>query len=243
MPSDGYHFTGWTGDYTGTDNPLLISKVSSNMNITANFDVNTAGQCTVTFTADSGGTINGVASQYISAGGDCSPVTAAPFVGYSFSAWTGDHTGTENPLTITGVTKNMIIDSNFQTQTFTVTFTAGSGGTPTGQTTQTVPYGGNSSPVGAIPNDGFYFTGWSGDYTGRANPLIITGVTKDMNMTANFNSVPEGHYVVNFTSAGNGWVSGGNIAACSFRRADESCDGRSGLWISFHRMDRRSHRQ
>ncbi len=209
MPSDGYHFTGWTGDYTGTDNPLLISKVSSNMNITANFDVNTAGQCTVTFTADSGGTINGVASQYISAGGDCSPVTAAPFVGYSFSAWTGDHTGTENPLTITGVTKNMIIDSNFQTQTFTVTFTAGSGGTPTGQTTQTVPYGGNSSPVGAIPNDGFYFTGWSGDYTGRANPLIITGVTKDMNMTANFNSVPEGHYVVNFTSAGNGWVSGG----------------------------------
>ena len=36
-PSDGYKFTGWSGDATGNENPLTVT-VYSNTNITANFE-------------------------------------------------------------------------------------------------------------------------------------------------------------------------------------------------------------
>ena len=36
-PNDGYKFTGWSGDASGTVNPLTIN-VSGNANITANFE-------------------------------------------------------------------------------------------------------------------------------------------------------------------------------------------------------------
>ncbi len=41
-PLANYHFTGWTGDYTGDDNPLTLTNVSSSKAITANFARNTA---------------------------------------------------------------------------------------------------------------------------------------------------------------------------------------------------------
>jgi len=70
--------------------------------------------------------------------------------------------------------------------THTVTFTAGSGGSLTGTTTQTVSHGDDCTPVTAVPDSGYQFTGWTGDYTGTNNPLTITNVTSDMNITANF---------------------------------------------------------
>lgn len=37
QPAVGYEFTGWSGDYSGTQNPLYIPIVNGNMNIQANF--------------------------------------------------------------------------------------------------------------------------------------------------------------------------------------------------------------
>ncbi len=68
----------------------------------------------------------------------------------------------------------------------TVTFTAGAGGYLTGTTPQTVDDGGDCTPVTAVPDAGYHFTGWTGDYVGTDNPLTITNVTSDMNITANF---------------------------------------------------------
>ncbi|MBF0102918.1 MAG: DUF4214 domain-containing protein [Desulfobacterales bacterium] len=75
------------------------------------------------------------------------------------------------------------------TTTYTVTFTAGSGGQITGETTQTITSGGSSSAVTATPDSGYEFTGWTGDYTGTNNPLTLTNVTANMNITANFSSL------------------------------------------------------
>ncbi|WP_430932620.1 InlB B-repeat-containing protein [Saccharicrinis sp. 156] len=40
-PDEGYEFVSWSGDYTGTDNPLTL-KVVSTLNMTANYQNNTA---------------------------------------------------------------------------------------------------------------------------------------------------------------------------------------------------------
>ena len=143
---------------------------------------------TVTFTAGAGGYLTGTTPQTVDDGGDCTPVTAVPDAGYHFTGWTGDYVGTDNPLTITNVTSDMNITANFAADigTHTVTFTAGAGGYLTGTTPQTVDDGGDCTPVTAVPDAGYHFTGWTGDYVGTDNPLTITNVTSDMNITANF---------------------------------------------------------
>ena len=204
-PNTGYSFTGWSGSYTGTANPLTITNVTSDMTITANFA--TIPTYTVKFVAGSGGTLTGVTSQQVAHGGNCTAVTANPNTGYSFTGWTGSYTGTANPLTITNVTSDMTITANFATiPTYTVTFVAGSGGTLTGNTSQQVAHGGNCTAVTANPNTGYSFTGWTGSYTGTANPLTITNVTSDMTITANFATIPT--YTVTFVAGSGGTLTG-----------------------------------
>ena len=86
----------------------------------------------------------------------------------------------------------MNITANFTSNTYTVTFTAGSGGTLTGTTTQTVNHGADCTPVKAVANAGNEFTGWSGDQTGTDNPLTVSNVTADMNIKANFAAIISG---------------------------------------------------
>jgi uncharacterized repeat protein (TIGR02543 family) len=85
------------------------------------------------------------------------------------------------------VTSDMTITANFEAVDYTVDFIAGSGGTLSGSTFQLVAYGENCTAVTANPDPGYHFTGWTGSYTGTANPLTITNVTSDMTITANFN--------------------------------------------------------
>jgi uncharacterized repeat protein (TIGR02543 family) len=68
---------------------------------------------TVTFQAGTGGSITGSLEQVVLDGGDCEAVTAVPDQGYEFKGWSGGYTGTENPLTIHGVTSDMNITANF----------------------------------------------------------------------------------------------------------------------------------
>ena len=70
---------------------------------------------------------------------------------------------------------------------FTVTFLAGPNGSLTGNTLQSnIPPAGNCTVVTAVPDSGYSFSGWTGDYIGSENPLTVTGVSADMTITANF---------------------------------------------------------
>ncbi len=68
---------------------------------------------TVTFTAGSGSGLTGATTQTVNHGGDCTPVKAVPDAGNNFTGWTGDKTGTDNPLTVKNVTADMNIRANF----------------------------------------------------------------------------------------------------------------------------------
>lgn len=67
----------------------------------------------VTFSAGSGGTINGPLSQTVDHGADAATVTAIANSGYSFSSWSGAANGTMNPFAPTGVTSDMNITAVF----------------------------------------------------------------------------------------------------------------------------------
>ncbi len=191
VPLAGYSFVNWTAEPVGNvvfGNANLANTTATltgAATVTANFSIKSY---TVKFVAGAGGTVTGELQQTVQHGGNCKPVTAVPndefhmFVDWT---WTGVPF-TANPLTVTNVTADMDITANFKGSEFTVSFTAGANGTIQGQQAQTIAYGGSTSAVTAVPNANYHFSTWSGDYSGTENPLIVTNVSKSMNIVAVF---------------------------------------------------------
>jgi len=109
-PDTGYYFVNWTGDYESTDNPLTITNVTSDMDMTANFAINTY---TVEFSPGDHGGLSGDFNQIVEYGGSCTQITVYPGEGYEFVNWSGDHTGDENPLTLENISSDMIITATY----------------------------------------------------------------------------------------------------------------------------------
>lgn len=191
----GHHFVNWTdalGAVYSTINPLTVKNVTSDLDLTANFEANPVGTYEVRFTAGANGSLSGDTAQFIADGADCAPVQAVPDAGFHFDGWTGDHVGNENPLTITGVSADMNITANFAANAagdYTVNFIAGANGSITGDISQVIASGGNCAAVTAVPDSGYEFTAWFGDYSGTDNPLTITNVTADMEIEARFDAI------------------------------------------------------
>jgi len=171
------------------------------MTVTANFVVR---EYEVTFTAGPGGKLTGETSQTVRHGDDCTPVTVIPETGSRFLGWTGGHSGTGNPLTLTGITGDMTVTASFGTSEYTVNIIAGENGDVVGETSQVVEHGSDASAVTAEPADGYRFGGWSGDHTGTENPLTLEEITRDCTIRAVFSEL--GQFTVITRVSGNGTV-------------------------------------
>ncbi|MFC2084820.1 T9SS type A sorting domain-containing protein [Bacteroidota bacterium] len=99
VPSAGWAFAGWSGDTTTTANPISVT-MNGNKNITATFtpipaslslNINIIGNGSVTKSPDS--------TSY--SFGTMVTLTAIPDTGWCFNGWSGDATGTTNPIVIT----------------------------------------------------------------------------------------------------------------------------------------------
>src|SRR5690606_32529084 len=69
-------------------------------------------------------------------------------------------------------------------QTYTLSYSAGSGGSISGTTPQTVAHGASGTPVTAVPDGGHGFVQWSDGST--ANPRTDAHVTADLSVEAQF---------------------------------------------------------
>jgi len=77
------------------------------------FDTLTVLQYQVRFFSNAYGHVSGNLSQVIDQGHNCTPVTAIPDTGYRFQGWSGDYSGSDNPLTIRNVKAKMNIQAIF----------------------------------------------------------------------------------------------------------------------------------
>ncbi len=108
-PNMGYTFTSWSGDATSSTNPLTVS-MTSNKNITANFTA-IVGSFTLNVTAVNGTVVkNPDLVGYVS--GASVQLTATPNSGYTFTSWSGDATGSVNPVTVV-MNSNKNVTANF----------------------------------------------------------------------------------------------------------------------------------
>ena len=116
VPASGYTFSGWSGDASGSTNPLLVT-MNANKSITATF-VPTSTTVTLSTAVVGSGSITRNPNQTTFNQGDSVTLTAVPASGYTFSGWSGDASGSTNPLLVTMNANKSI------TATFVVTQTA-----------------------------------------------------------------------------------------------------------------------
>ncbi len=148
---------------------------------------------TVSFSSIEGGTISGQAVQTVKDGGDCSPVSAVPNDGFVFDGWTGGFTGSDNPLTVKKVAKDISILANFSKAVMCALTmeTAGQGTGVTAPATGVVEVPANNPLViSATADSGCGFKEWqvSGAATltdARRNSTTAT-LTGDATITAVF---------------------------------------------------------
>ena len=94
IPDAGYEFDSWSGDVTGTSNPVSVT-MNTNKSVTANFVAIPTYILTVT---SLNGSVSPPGGLYYE--GEEVILTATPAAGYIFDSWSGDVTGTTNPISI-----------------------------------------------------------------------------------------------------------------------------------------------
>ena len=177
--------------FSGNFSSILLPALSTGLTwITNNLAINGTIYVTnifysLTYNAGVNGSISGSATQSVSYAGSGAAVTAVPNTGYAFTNWSDG--STSNPRTDANVTNNLNVTANFVPLIYTLTYNAGTNGSLTGISPQSVSYGSSGSAVTAVPNNGFTFTNWSDGLT--ANPRTDSNVTSNLSVTAIFVSV------------------------------------------------------
>lgn len=191
-PATGYNFTKWvldTGDER-TANPLTGIDINGNRTVQAVFTpktysisanaayrVNESGDFT---TGTTGGTVY-VGGTYTH--GDSVSLKATPATGYSFAGWYegANQVSTAEAYTFTATSARTLV-GRFQRNWYTITFSAGTGGTVS-PTSARVQYGGSAEST-ATANTGYTFTQWSNGM--KTAKLTVTNVTANATYAASF---------------------------------------------------------
>jgi len=203
-PDANYTFTGWSGDASGSTNPLTVT-MDSDKNITATFALNQY-TLTVNMTGTGSGTVGGGGSfDY----GTIHQVTASAGTGSTFTGWSGDCSGSTSPFPVTMLDRDMTCTATFTLNQHTLTVNQSGTGTGTVGGGGSFDYG-TIHQVTASPGTGSTFTGWSGDCSGSTSPFPVTMLDRDMTCTATF-TLNQHTLTVNQTGNGSGTIGGGGL--------------------------------
>jgi trimeric autotransporter adhesin len=180
-PDADWSFAGWSGDLSGTTNPITIT-LDSDKVVTATFILN---QANLTVNVVGNGTVSQIPVPPYGVG-DVVTLTATPDANWSFAGWSGDLSGTTSPITIT-LDSDKVVTATFAINTYTITPIAGANGSIMPDTPQTVDYG--ASQMFTIAADtGYHISdvGVDGVSIGAESAYTFTNVIVDHTITATF---------------------------------------------------------
>ena len=193
-PKAGYHFVEWSDGVTTAER--TDQKVQADATIVAHF----AQKYTFIYTAGKGGTLRGEVKQTVDPNAMGTAVTAKPYEGFAFDAWSDGVTTAERT---DKAEKEVKAQANFKPLTFDISYSAADGGTlQGGAATQTVSYGEDSEPVLAKADAGYHFVKWSDGRTD--NPRCERAVVKSVTAEAIFSK----EYTVAYTHSAGGTIDG-----------------------------------
>jgi uncharacterized protein (TIGR02145 family)/uncharacterized repeat protein (TIGR02543 family) len=147
-----------------------ISSLASTVTITATHH-------TITVTSTDGGSTDKDGENTVDHHGAIT-ITASPDEGYTFTGWSGDASGTANPLTVEDITSDLTMSANFEIITYTVTFLDHDG---TVLKTETVEHGDGATPPQDPARDGYTFAGWDKDFSDVTEDLEVFATYTEIN--------------------------------------------------------------
>jgi uncharacterized repeat protein (TIGR02543 family) len=178
-----YAFAGWfdTSATSGGTQLTTTTKVTSNKTWYARWTA-TYKNYTVTWNGN-GGTPSKSSSSfhYNDALGTLPTATRT---GYTFKGWSTSASGSVNVSTTTKVTGNVTYYAVWQINSYTLTVTAGTGGTVSGGGTYNY---GATAILKATPSAGYHFVKWSDGNTNASRTVTVTG---NATYTATFEQDP-----------------------------------------------------
>lgn len=178
-----YTFAGWfdTSATSGGTQLTTTTKVTSNKTWYARWTA-TYKNYTVTWNGN-GGTPSKSSSSfhYNDALGTLPTATRT---GYTFKGWSTSTNGSVNVSTTTKVTGNVTYYAIWQINSYTLTVTAGTGGTASGGGTYNY---GEIATLKATPSAGYHFVKWSDGNTNASRTVTVTG---NATYTATFEQDP-----------------------------------------------------
>jgi uncharacterized repeat protein (TIGR02543 family) len=195
-PAEGFEFTGWSGNASGTLNPVHVV-MNNDLQVTANFQEKPPVQqfsLSTSVSPSDGGTIIVAPVQELYDEGTVVSLIAEPNAGFAFGMWGGDAFGVV-PIAL------LIMDSDKEVTAIFSKEDGGGGGSlgfhlaaeamPAmgGEVLvdpdQAVYLPGTQVTLEAVPQAGYVFSGWAGAATGATSPLTLT-INGDTIITAHF---------------------------------------------------------
>ncbi|HPA20868.1 MAG TPA: InlB B-repeat-containing protein [Verrucomicrobiae bacterium] len=199
----GYTFAGWWTGPGGTGaevTPTTPVTITADQTLYAKWTANTY---TVSFNAQ-GGTAPSPATTTVTYGGTYGPLATTIRTGYAFGGWWTGPGGTGAEVISTtqvAITANQTLYAKWTVNTYTVSFDAQGGSTPSPATT-TVTYGGTYGALATTTRTGYAFNGWwtspggtGAEVTSTSQVTITTNQTLYAKWTAST-------YTVSFDSQG-----------------------------------------
>jgi uncharacterized repeat protein (TIGR02543 family) len=180
IPHEGWTFSHWTGDLSGSLNPTNIT-IDGNKTVTAHFSQN---QYTLTIIIVGNGTVAKNPDKAVYAHGEIVTLTAVADPGWKFIGWSGDIERTENPINVT-MNSSETINATFIQEYYTLIIDIDGSGTVTIDSLQPTYTYGTQINLTANPSLGWSFSHWSGNISSYDNPLIFT-IKGNTNITAHF---------------------------------------------------------
>ena len=220
-PVTGWRFSNWTGDITGSTNPVSIT-INGNKNVTAHF---TQNEYTLTVTTVGNGSVsrnNSGPYHY----GDVVQLTATPATGWGFSNWTGDITRQHEPG---------FDHDQWEQERYRALYTerVHAGGHDVGQwqckSQQLRAVSWRRCPANCRACYGVELCQLDRRYHGSANPISIT-INGNKSVTAHFT---QNVYTLTITPVGSGSVSRNNPGPYHYGDVVQLTAVPNGSW-SFH---------
>ncbi|CCU85487.1 exported hypothetical protein [Mesotoga infera] len=195
IPSTGWSFSSWSGDQAGSVNPASIT-MNSNKTITANFLINQYS-IAVSSSPSAGGTASGGG---VYNHGQTVNLVASANMGYEFVNWTENgvqvSANTTYSFTATG---NRTLVANFRLKTYTITATAGAGGSINPSGNVNVTHGSNQT-FSIATDSGYEISDVKVDNVsvGKVGSYTFNNVTANHSIQASFSLLPVATYTVTF---------------------------------------------
>ncbi|MCC5941274.1 MAG: hypothetical protein JJU37_07000 [Balneolaceae bacterium] len=196
-------FSGWRGDYTGSDNPTVVT-MNRDINIIAFF---IDRKYPLSILIEGEGTVNERVLEERSTEYNHETfveLTAKPAEGWKLAEWRGDLSGSINPVVIK-MDETKEVTAVFVKREYPLTITIEGEGSVAEQVIQekSTDYEYSSHvELTAHSADGWIFSGWDGDLEGNENPETII-INQPTNVTAIFIPVDE---LLTLTVHGEGTV-------------------------------------